>query len=235
METSYKKSSEFENYPFLTAEEFAEACHQLDRRYIQAELGPLRRQWKLRVNTALVLAFTPAAEYSTYIQIIRPLELDLDDGDLSAALDKLSFDVTHGTGEASVDADQQMREAEDQDTVRLVHMYMALEHKLTLSQAALHRPPAPHRLAYVTYEIHLHPSYRSPCLWFTLHGLPPDEPAFNIDTVFRRLVPDQYKDGLRNAGPIGGISVDVSLFSFPFHSFFLRNELTRVAPESSSS
>lgn len=37
-----------------------------------------------------------------------------------------------------------------------------------------------------------------------------DEPAFNIDTVFRRLVPDQYKDGLRKVGGIGGISADVS-------------------------
>ncbi|KAJ9161951.1 Ubiquitin-like-conjugating enzyme ATG10 [Coniochaeta hoffmannii] len=190
MENIHKRSSEFENYPFLTADEFAEACHHLDKKYIQAELGPLRRQWKLRVNRALIMAFTPAAEYSTYIQIIRPLELDLDDGNLSAALDKLSFDVTNGVEGASIDADEQMREAEDQD------------------DAALHKPPVPQRLAYVTYEIHLHPSYRSPCLWFTLNGLPPDEPAFNIDTVFRRLVPDQYKDGLRNAGPIGGISAD---------------------------
>jgi ubiquitin-like-conjugating enzyme ATG10 len=113
----FKKSSEFRNYPFLTSEEFAEVCHQLDRRYIQAELGPLRRQWKLRVNTSLIMAFTPGAEYSTYIQIIHPVDLDLDDGDLSAALDKLSFDVTHGVEGALVDADQQMREAEDQDEV----------------------------------------------------------------------------------------------------------------------
>ena len=49
-----------------------------------------------------------------------------------------------------------------------------------------------------------------PCLWFSLHDLPPDEPAFNIDTVFRRLVPDQFKDGLRGLGGIGGISADVS-------------------------
>ena len=217
MENGYKKSSEFENYPFLTAEEFAEACHHLDRKYIQAELGPLRRQWKLRVNTALIMAYSPTAEYSTYIQIIRPLELDLDDGNLSAALDKLSFDVTNGAEAASIDADEQMREAEDQDDVRLrVYSGVQLKHELTCPQAALHKPPVPQRLAYVTYEIHLHPSYRSPCLWFTLHGLPPDEPAFNIDTVFRRLVPDQYKDGLRNAGPIGGISADVSAASFPF-------------------
>lgn len=116
-DTSYKKSSEFQNYPFLTTDEFAEACHQLDRTYIQAELGPLRRQWKLRVNTALITAFTSAAEYSTYIQIIRPLDMNLDDGDLSAALDKLSFDHTHGTEGVSLDTDQQMLEAENQDEV----------------------------------------------------------------------------------------------------------------------
>lgn len=121
MASSYKKSSEFKNYPFLTPEEFAEACHQLDRKYIQAELGPLRRQWKLRVNTALIMAFTPAAEYSTYIQIIRPLEVDLDDGNLSAALDKLSFDATHDTETASMEADEQMLEAEAHDKVKQGH------------------------------------------------------------------------------------------------------------------
>lgn len=67
----------------------------------------------------------------------------------------------------------------------------------------------------MTYEIHLHPTYQAPCLWFSLHDLPLDEPAFNIDTVFRRLVPDQFKDGLRSAvGSIGGISADVSAFFF---------------------
>lgn len=104
--------------------------------------------------------------------------------------------------------------------------------RCSYSQAALHRPSVPQRLAYVTYEIHLHPSYRSPCLWFTLHGLGPDEPAFNIDTVFRRLVPDQYKGGLRNAGPMGGISADVSLFPIR-----CSDESTRALsrPEKSSS
>lgn len=63
----------------------------------------------------------------------------------------------------------------------------------------------------MTYEIHLHPAYRLPCLWFSLHGLPDGEPAFDIDTVFRRLVPDAYKSGLRQGiGAIGGISADVS-------------------------
>lgn len=63
----------------------------------------------------------------------------------------------------------------------------------------------------VEYEIHLHPTYRVPCLWFTLCDLPANEPAFSIDTVFRRLVPDEYKAGLRSLGGVGGISADVSV------------------------
>lgn len=67
-------------------------------------------------------------------------------------------------------------------------------------------------VGHVRYEIHLHPTYQAPCLWFSLHDLPADEPALHIDTVFRRLVPDQYKDGLRSAGAFGGISADVRGF-----------------------
>lgn len=66
-------------------------------------------------------------------------------------------------------------------------------------------------LGYVAYEIHLHPTYRVPCLWFSLHGLPVDEKPLDVDTVLRRLVPDQYKDGLRKVGGVGGISMDVSI------------------------
>ena len=82
---------------------------------------------------------------------------------------------------------------------------------LTSGQAAVHTALKPPDFGRVTYEIHLHPTYQAPCLWFNLNGLPVDEPAFNIDTVFRRLVPDQYKDGLRKVGGIGGISADVSV------------------------
>jgi ubiquitin-like-conjugating enzyme ATG10 len=84
-----------------------------------------------------------------------------------------------------------------------------------------HNPSAPGH-GHVRYEIHLHPTYQAPCLWFSLHDLPADEQeqALHVDTVFRRLVPEQYKEGLRGSlGGIGGISVDVRP---PFSSFFLR-------------
>lgn len=77
-------------------------------------------------------------------------------------------------------------------------------------QAALFKSHVPDS-GHVVYEVHWHPTYRMPCLWFTLHGLPADEPAFNLDTVFRRLVPDQFKDALRRSSGIGGISGDVSV------------------------
>ncbi|KAJ4394544.1 E2-like conjugating enzyme atg10 [Gnomoniopsis smithogilvyi] len=188
MNSQNKRSAEFKNYPFLEAEEFAEACHQLDRRYTQATLGPVRRRWKLRVCRALNISFSASAEYATYIQIIRPLDGELDDGDLSACLDNFSF------GDDSADTvgteDQDMMEAEDSDS------------------AVVSKVQKPPDFGFVTYEIHLHPTYQAPCLWFRLERLPLDEPAFNIDTVFRRLVPDQYKDSLRKVGNVGGISAD---------------------------
>lgn len=63
---------------------------------------------------------------------------------------------------------------------------------------------------YVTYEIHLHPTYRLPTLWFTLHDLPAGEATFDLDAVYRHLVPIEYKDSLRALGVTGGISAAVS-------------------------
>ncbi|KAJ9142200.1 Ubiquitin-like-conjugating enzyme ATG10 [Pleurostoma richardsiae] len=182
-------ASEFQNYPFLTGEEFTEVCHHLERKYCQATLGPVRRQWRLRVCTALDTTLAFDSGYTTFIQIIRPLEGELDHGDLSTFLDNFSFGEVRPEDETEVD-DREMVEAEDADQEVL--------------PKGLKQPD----FGYVTYEVHLHPTYRAPCLWFSLHNLSADEPAFNIDTVFRRLVPDQFKDSLRRAGPIGGISAD---------------------------
>ncbi|ROW11205.1 hypothetical protein VMCG_01447 [Cytospora schulzeri] len=182
-----ENGADFKNYPYLDPEEFAEVCHHLDRRYSQATLGPIRRQWKLRVCRALDIGFVSSVDYTTYAQIIRPLEGELDDGDLSKFLDNFSFGESKDMASTE---DREMMEAEESDS------------------AAVHKAQRPPDFGYVTYEIHLHPTYQAPCLWFSLHGLPVDEPAFSIDTVFRRLVPDQYKDGLRKVGGIGGISAD---------------------------
>lgn len=106
------RSSDFAHFPHLTKDEFAEVCHLFDRRYTQATLGPLRRRWQLRVVSALAMAFDFDSGPSTYVQIIRPLEADLDHGGLSLDLDKFSF-----RDEALEMNDQAMAEAEDADEV----------------------------------------------------------------------------------------------------------------------
>lgn len=117
MDTAQKQNADFKNYPCLTAEEFAEVCHQLDRKYTKATLGPVRRKWKLRVCTALDISFASSAEYTTYIQIIRPLEGELDDGDLSLFLDNFSFgDAEDNQGPVGTE-DEDMMEAEEADLV----------------------------------------------------------------------------------------------------------------------
>lgn len=194
----------FRAYPLLTPEEFHEVCHHLDRRYCRATLGPVRRQWKLRVCTALnTAAFALGPEYSTFLQIIRPLDGELDDGDLSQYLEGFSFGARQGL---ESDGDREMVEAEEKDAGQAV-------------MPPRERSAASTGHGHVRYEIHLHPTYQAPCLWFSLHDLPGDEQeqALHIDTVFRRLVPDQYKEGLRGSvGGIGGISVDVRLPPFSF-------------------
>ncbi|PNY23601.1 Uncharacterized protein TCAP_06457 [Tolypocladium capitatum] len=182
-------TTDIENFPFLNREEFSAACHHLDRHYCRAALGPLRRHWRLRVCAALDTTFCVDGGYATYVQITRPLEPTLDHDDLS--LDMGNFSISEqDRDEENVVADDAMVDAEESDAAAIVQ-------------------PLPRRDGQrVTYEIHLHPTYRVPCLWFALHNLPPDEPAFNIDTVFRRLVPDEYKGGLRGLGGIGGISAD---------------------------
>jgi ubiquitin-like-conjugating enzyme ATG10 len=78
----------------------------------------------------------------------------------------------------------------------------------------------------VTYEIHLHPTYRIPTLWFMLHDLPMGEPTFDVDAVYRYLVPPEYKSRLRAAGVIGGLSAAVSLCSI----FLENSSSSRMQP-----
>lgn len=49
-----------------------------------------------------------------------------------------------------------------------------------------------------------------PTLWFSLHDLPNGESSLDINSVYRYLVPEQYKSQLRAVGVMGGISAGVS-------------------------
>lgn len=179
---------DFRDYPFLAHDEFNEVCHNFDRIYRQATLGPLRRRWRVSVCTAFNTSFYSDSDSTTYLQITRPLEQSAADDELAGVLNQFSFGE-----DAGVDGDEAMAMAEDADG------------------AVLKVPPASTvNYGYVTYEVHLHPTYRAPCLWFSLHGLPNGESPLSIDTAFRHLVPEQFQDRLRAMGSIGGISADVS-------------------------
>ncbi|KJZ78386.1 hypothetical protein HIM_02424 [Hirsutella minnesotensis 3608] len=203
---------DIKEYPFLGRDEFSEACHHLDRRYCRATLGPLRRRWKLRLCTALDAMFSLDGKYTTYIQITRPLDLIADDGDISLDMGRVSISEMASQG-ALMEADQEMMDEEELDSAIIINGGHDGDQ------------------GRVVYEIHLHPTYRVPCLWFTLSNLPADEPAFNIDTVFRRLVPDEYKSGLRGLGGIGGISADhhpiTGLPAFFVHPCLVGDALSR--------
>lgn len=201
-----KRGAEFHDYPFLSLDEFSEVCHDFDRIYRQATLGPLRRRWRVSVcmafNTAFATSGPGGSDYTTYLQITRPLENSAaeHDDELSDELDKFSF----GGEQHSTERYDEVDDFDNED--------LAMVAAEDADEAAL--PPSSSAWApnygFVTYEVHLHPTYRAPCLWFSLHGLPNGEPPFSIDTVFRHLVPEQFQDRLRSMGSIGGISADVS-------------------------
>ncbi|RCI15559.1 hypothetical protein L249_3496 [Ophiocordyceps polyrhachis-furcata BCC 54312] len=190
-------ADDIKHFPSLDRLEFSAACHHLERRYRQATLGPLRSRWKLRLCTALDAAFTVDGTYATYAQIKRPLEPTTDCHGLSLAMERVSFD----------EEDSEIIRAEESDSVRGASSTHSLCPDQYI-QAAIVKDVPHDDAAHVIYEIHLHPTYRVPCLWFTLHNLSVDEPALSIETVFRRLVPDEYKSRLRGVGAVGGISAD---------------------------
>lgn len=106
-----------ENFPSLNQEEFAEACHHLESQYCRAELGSERARWRLYVNRALNTEFSLDGGSTTYVQIRRPLQTELDHGDLSIDLD--NFSISDQRPEvSSVTADKEMLDAEESDEVR---------------------------------------------------------------------------------------------------------------------
>ncbi|RFU36118.1 hypothetical protein B7463_g244, partial [Scytalidium lignicola] len=178
---------EYRQWPFLNVEEFELACAYFEQRYVSAKLGPTRNILKINSRRTATVG-------ECYIEILRLLKLS-EDEDLSLALAKLSPSEKLISG---VDMDMTMSEEVDPEALR---SQLGEGGDGALPQYSLysHQP-------YVVYEIHLHPTYQVPTLWFTLHDLPMDEPAFDLDSVYRYLVPPEYKGTLRMAGFNGGIS-----------------------------
>ncbi|KIH87841.1 hypothetical protein SPBR_05216 [Sporothrix brasiliensis 5110] len=187
---------EFRDYPFLAHDEFTEVCHDFDRIYRQATLGPLRRRWRVSVCTAFNTSLYLDSDATTYLQITRPLENSAaaHDDELADVMGQFSFGEHIDSG---LGGDAEMAMSEDADDAAL-----------TKAAPSAGATASSGHYGYVTYEVHLHPTYRAPCLWFSLHGLPNGESPMSIDTVFRHLVPEQFQDRLRSMGSVGGISAD---------------------------
>ncbi|KAI0436018.1 hypothetical protein F4803DRAFT_257815 [Xylaria telfairii] len=190
--------STYQCYPFLTNEEFAEVCHYLDVKYCQATLGPLRKQWRLNLHTALATSATTHSDLVTFLQITKPFEANEVDDQLASHLSNVAL------GEPSAPARRSKRQSTRQSTADSMMMDLEEADKEVLRYSSR----ASFRSSYAVYEIHLHPTYRAPCLWFSLHNLPIDESPLDIDTVFQHVVPDQFKHALRGQGAIGGLSIE---------------------------
>ncbi|TGJ82721.1 hypothetical protein E0Z10_g6046 [Xylaria hypoxylon] len=195
----YNNTSTYQCYPFLTNEEFAEVCHYLDAKYCQAHLGPLRKQWRLNLHTALDTTATSHADLLTFLQITKPLEINEADDELASRLGNVALN------ESSVPTRRSTRQSMRQSAADSMMISMEEADQEVLR----YRSRASFQSSYVVYEIHLHPTYRAPCLWFSLHNLPIDESPLDIESVFRHLMPDHFKHGLREQqGAVGGISID---------------------------
>ncbi len=227
------QTSTYRCYPFLTNEEFAEVCHYLDAKYYQATLGPLRNQWRLHLHTALDTSAASHAGLVTFLQIIKPLENNDVDNQLACRLGNVALDESHASTRRSTRqamhqsaADSMLISMEEADKVRGIGRLFMLQLDTLLCPANMlfcqevlrHSSRASFQSAHVVYEIHLHPTYQAPCLWFSLHNLPIDESPFDIDSVFRHLVPDHLKYVLRSQGAIGGISIEASNSSVLYKS-----------------
>ncbi|KAG4442280.1 hypothetical protein IFR05_002204 [Cadophora sp. M221] len=194
------RQDDYRQWPFLNQEEFELACAFFDQKYVRAKLGPTRKIFKIRSRRV-------ATTGNSYIEILRLLQPPDDEDELSQALGMLGGGGggLGGLSDAKDDVDMMVDTVDedgDQEALRPVSTTNKLEARAdSLPQYSQysHQP-------WVTYEIHLHPTYSMPTLWFTLHDLPMGEPTFDLESVYRYLVPREYKSKLRAAGITGGIS-----------------------------
>ncbi len=70
---------EYQQWPFFNQEEFELACAFFDQKYVKASLGQKRQIFKIRSRRTLTVG-------TSYIEIIRILQLPEDEDELSLAL-----------------------------------------------------------------------------------------------------------------------------------------------------
>lgn len=101
---------EYRDYPFLTPDEFELACHYLESRYTNANLGQARRKFKLRLQRSLTGG-------PSYVTIATPITVA--DGNIDELLG-MGFLSASDSADADMDGVQSMDvEGEDGDSVSL--------------------------------------------------------------------------------------------------------------------
>ena len=107
--------AEYQQWPFLTQEEFDLACAFFDQKYVRAKLGPTRQIFKIRPRRS-------ATTGATFIEILRLLQLPQHEDDLSLALERLNrgpnFSHCPPVSEMEMDTTH-----EDADEVSFCNMY----------------------------------------------------------------------------------------------------------------
>lgn len=99
---------EYRDYPFLTPDEFELACHYLESRYTNANLGQARRKFKLRLQRSLTGG-------TSYLTIATPIAVE--DGSIDELLGMGFLSASDGPDE-DMDGLQGMDiEGEDGDSV----------------------------------------------------------------------------------------------------------------------
>lgn len=213
---------EYCNWPFLNQEEFELACAFFDQRYVRAKLGPTRNIFKVKTRRTLTTG-------STYLEILRLLQLPEDKDDLALAFSRTrigGIDPSDFSGDidmANEDRDQVSGASGLSSPVCLpANQTKEILRSRPEAQAgdgeALPQYSIYSHQPYVIYEVHLHPTYNVPTLWFVLHDLPMGEQTFDIESIYRYLVPPQFKSQMRQFGPVGGISAAVSILQSQIRS-----------------
>lgn len=101
---------EYRQWPFLNEEEFELACALFDQRYVRTHLGPTRQIFKIRHRRI-------ATTSSSYIEILRLLQLPDEPDELSSMLERLGGSLGQN---AEVDMNIDSRD-EDDDQVKFAN------------------------------------------------------------------------------------------------------------------
>ncbi|XTI86692.1 hypothetical protein V2W45_1341577 [Cenococcum geophilum] len=171
------------SFPLISALEFESACRKISERY-QAG-GHLQSDWE---HVRLAQGYE---ESTVYLSITRTIQ--------GAGGKPESPVKDNGELEAFEEIDEVQHEAiaEQLRIGRLIGF--------TLQEALQLRVPANHGLM-VEYDIVLSPTYQVPVLYFRIRdagcALPP-----SIDTLYRYVIPKQFKSQVESFGIIGGITM----------------------------